>query len=527
MPALTFDRFEGGLDVRPAHALANAKILRGLTNAYISTGRSIKKRPCLELIATLEAGTVGLKTIGTKLATFYGTGAAINHADTRFQAYRVPHWTSGAAPTKIHFCDAFNALPYIVAEYAGPVYRHHYLDDPGVWVTATAYSVGAFRRPITANGFRYEVTAIAGTGTSGGVEPVWPTTIGATVIDNPGANQITWTCRTFAITDTNCPHTKPVTKRQQKMYAASGTNVRFCKTSDVRDWTAASDAGFLAAGLQASGSDQVTALGQFGSNLAVFFSDSTQVWEVDPTPSNNALTGSIENVGTIFPKSPRAMAGDLFFLAQNGFRSVSLLALTNNLQDQDIGTGIDALVKPAFATTDDPISIYYPLLGQWWCINGATAWVYSFSRTSKLSAWSKFTFPFTIDDATVLDQELYVRTGNDVYKVSTSVTKDGVSSTPLVDIAMYFQDAQKPGVLKMWWGVDVIGTGTPTISFLHDAADQTLESSTYQYPAITEPGTLNPVELCSTRIAPHIQHQIDEEFEISLVTLYYEDLGVR
>lgn len=526
MPALTFDRFEGGLDVRPARALANAKILRGLTNAYISTGRSIRKRPCLELIATLEAGTVGLKTIGTKLATFYGTGAAITHADTRFQAYRVPHWTTGAAPTKIHFCDAFNALPYIVAEYAGPVYRHHYLDGGSTasptWAALTVYAANAFVVPTTQNGFRYEVTA-GGGGASGGAEPAWPTTIGSTVVN--GA--LTFTCRTFAITDTNCPHTKPVTKRQQKMYAASGSNVRFCKTGDVRDWTAASDAGFLPAGLQATGSDQVTAVGQFQSNLAVFFSDSLQVWVVDPDPANNALTGSVENVGTIFPKSPRAMAGDLFFLAQNGFRSVSLLALTNNLQDQDVGTGIDKIVKPSFVSTDDPISIYYPKLGQWWCLNGDEAWVYSFSRTSKLSAWSKFTFDISIDDATILDQELYVRSGDNVYKVSTDVYKDGTSSTPLVDIEMYFQDAQKPGVLKQWWGVDVIGTGTPTISFLFDAADETLESQEYEYPAVTEPGTLNPVELCSTRIAPHIQHQIDEELEISLITLYYEDLGVR
>lgn len=530
MPVITFDDYAGGLDVRPAAALARANILRILENAYITTGKSIRKRPCLNFEATLEAGTVGLKAFGGKLNTFYGVGTAINHADTRFVARRVPHWTTGASPTKIHYCDQYNALMYVVAEYAGPVYRHHYLDDPGIWVTATAYGVGVFRRPTVANGFRYEVTAIAGSGTSGGAEPVWPTTIGTTVVDNAGANQITWTCRTFAITDTNCPHTKETTKQAQKMYAkgaVDATTVRFCKTGDPRDWTAASDAGFLAPGLYAKGSDQVTAIGPFQkSGLAIFFSDNSQVWTVDADPANNALLDNIEGIGTLYHRAAGAVSRDLFFLAQSGFRSVSLISITDNLQDNDVGSAIDTLVKAQISASDDPLSMYYPKLGQFWCINGSTVWVYTFSRTSKISAWSKFTLPFTIDDATVLNQELYVRTGNDVYRVSDSVYKDGISNIPLVDILMFFQDGKRPGVLKQFTGVDTICTGQPTISYLFAADNQTLESQAYELPAVTEPGVLYPVELMSTRIAPHIQHQKDEAFELSSLMLHYENLGV-
>jgi hypothetical protein len=131
MPALTFDDFAGGLDVRPAAALSKPNILRVLTNAYITTGKAIKKRPCLTLEATLEAGTVGLKAFGGKLNTFYGAAAAITHADTRFVARRVPHITTGAAPTKAHYCDQYNALMYVAVEFGDGTFRHHYLDDPG------------------------------------------------------------------------------------------------------------------------------------------------------------------------------------------------------------------------------------------------------------------------------------------------------------------------------------------------------------------------------------------------------------
>jgi hypothetical protein len=529
MPVITFDDFAGGLDVRQAAALSKPNILRVLTNAYVTTGKSIKKRPCLDKIATLEPGTVGLKAFGGKLNTFYGQATAITHADARFVARRTPHITTGAGPIKVHYCDQYNALMYVAVEFGDGTFRHHYLDGATTasptWVGGAVHAANTFAVPTVPNGFRYEATA-GGGGASGAGEPVWPLVLGATVVD--GA--LTWTCRTFAVTDVNCPHTKQVTKQAQKMYAvgaADNTTVRYCKTGDPRDWTAASDAGFIAAGLYAKGSDQVTAIGPFQkSGVAIFFSDNAQVWTVDPNPANNALVDNIEGIGTLYHRAAGPVSRDLFFLAQNGFRSVSLITITDNLQDNDVGSAIDALVKAQITASDEPMSLYYPKLGQFWCINGSTVWAYTFSRTSKISAWSKFTLPFTIDDATVLNQELYVRTGDEVYRVSDAVYKDGVSSIPLVDVQMFFQDGKRPGVLKQFVGMDIIGTGMWTISHLFAADNQTLESQAYEYPAITEPGALYPVELLSTRIAPHFSHQKDEPAELNAAMLHFENLGV-
>jgi hypothetical protein len=68
--------------------------------------------------------------------------------------------------------------------------------SPAVWAALTAYSVGSYVGPVSTNsqkGLYFKATAISGTGTSQSTEPVWPTIVGGTVIDNPGANQITWT----------------------------------------------------------------------------------------------------------------------------------------------------------------------------------------------------------------------------------------------------------------------------------------------------------------------------------------------
>ena len=58
------------------------------------------------------------------------------------------------------------------------------------WAASAAIASGAKRRPTTTNNRIYQA---GGAGTTGGTEPTWPTTIGATVTDNG----ITWTCLAF------------------------------------------------------------------------------------------------------------------------------------------------------------------------------------------------------------------------------------------------------------------------------------------------------------------------------------------
>lgn len=62
------------------------------------------------------------------------------------------------------------------------------------WAATTVYAAGTFIVPDSPNGFYYKATSVSGSGTSGGSQPTFPTTVGMTVIDNTGANQITWTC---------------------------------------------------------------------------------------------------------------------------------------------------------------------------------------------------------------------------------------------------------------------------------------------------------------------------------------------
>lgn len=72
------------------------------------------------------------------------------------------------------------------------------------WAGGVAYASGALVQGLilnqypypyySLNGLFYQAGPVVGSHTSAAIPPVWPTITGATVIDNPGSNQITWTC---------------------------------------------------------------------------------------------------------------------------------------------------------------------------------------------------------------------------------------------------------------------------------------------------------------------------------------------
>lgn len=458
MAEIAYDRFEGGLDRRYNRPVGGANILWVLKNAYITTGKKIKKRPCFVSVATLEAGTKGLKAAGGVLNTFYGQGT-VTHANPLFRANKVAHPTLAIDVAKAHFAEMFNGFLYASVEYTNGDVKHHYLD-----------------------------------GTS-------PT----------------------HIADVNCPNSKQVVKLSQKIYAAKGGDVGFCATALPRNWTLVLDSGTVSSATNAAGSDTVTAVGNFNSDLAIFFQDGVQVWHVDPDPSLNVLKSSSNSAGTAFAKAGQTLAQDFVFLAKTGFRSLSVAVLTSNLQENDIGSAIDKL-RSEIVDTDDPVSIYFPTLGQLLVFNGVKVYTYSFSKSNKLSAWADGTFPFTIDAVAVLNGELYARSGDNVYRYSTTAFKDA-GTAPLVEVEMYFQDGKAPGIEKIFQGFDAVITGNPRVAFRYDPRDESLVTDFLPISSDTRPGDLYPMELCATSVAPIWNHQADEDFQLDQMLLYYEKLG--
>ena len=432
MATITFDRFDLGIDLRKGASVSDANRLLEMKNAAVTTGLATEKRPGLTKVADLEPGTKGLFAAFGKLQTFYGDGT-ITHANTLFQANKVLYSGGALAVTDVPFADVFNGKIYAAVEYTGGIVEHHYLDGS-------------------------------------------PTT---------------------HIADANCPDTRACLKIASKIFAVgagAGDVVRYSKTGDPRDWSAASDAGFLPTGLNSRGDRATNALGIYQNKLVALSRDGAQVWQVDPDPTNMRLEDIVENVGTSYSRSVANVSSDLYFLSDYGFRSITTLQYTNNLADVDIGSPIDKLVRSALTPGGpNPKAFYFYGTGQYICAIGNRLFVYAISRTSRIAAWSQYFLAQPVDAFAELNQVLYIRSGDSVYKLDEDMrTDDGILYEVLVQLP--YMDFKKPASLKQVYGIDVVLEGKCFLSMGFDVRDPDAFTPEVLAKGNTRGGGMLPIE---------------------------------
>ena len=493
MPAITYKDFGGGLDRRLPISVQEANRLWVLKDAYITAGKKISKRPGLRLVSSEISGSVGLTAMSGGLQVFSETGSGFI-PPAGIGALEVDGYTSGELAgilVDVLYAEIFQGFPYVVAVHAvlsirpdpppgqvaspGLVFqylpKHHYLD--------------------------------------GGV--------------------------TTRITDANCSHGASVTKAAGRIFSIGAEVVRFCAAGNARDWTTASDAGFLSASLQQDTRGSPTAVGTFEDTLVVCFADGTQVWNVATDPAANAIRRRMSGIGTIHPQSLATFYRDLVFAGTFGVRSMSVQESVDRFDETDVGVPVDTLVGPAQAAHEasswQPVrAAWLPQLGQYWLIYdaGSTSKVfaYSFSRSSKLACWSVYEFPVLITGIASLQGKVYVRSASSLYELAADqYTDNGMAIN--VDVQMAFQDAKSPGVEKMFYGADYVFSGTATISYLYDPRDTGKETTPQTVTGDSRAGTVVPVEVCAAAIAPRFRHSADEAFSLDLASLYFHPLTVQ
>ncbi|ALV06700.1 hypothetical protein [Roseateles depolymerans] len=499
MPSVTFNDFSGGLDLRLPINVQDASRLWVLRNAYVTLGRRLKKRPCLKRLADYTlTGSYGLENVNGQLAVFVPRGSPITlptamatiQSGTSFKPlvtqYQldIPSIADASANLiGINYADIFQGYPYVVAKYLvqyspsmpNPTqlaYYHHYVDT------------------------------------------------------NPST----------LIADVNCPRTPSATKAASRIFAINGETVRYCAAGAARNWTTASDAGFLPVALQQDTKEPCTAVGTFQDSLVVFFPEGAQIWDVAVDPSANQIRKRIYGVGTNYPMTLASWALDLGFLSQFGFRSMTVAANTDRIDDTDLGVPIDAPVVDDIATSNalsfvsriEPFGAWIPQLGQYWCVfdNGVTSkvWAYSFSKSAKIGCWSEYTLPVRATALASLGGKVYLRTASALYEIDAGTFTDDGTPVP-VEVQMAFQDAKSPGVSKQFTGADYVMVGGADVSFKYDPRDLGKESIPQNISGDTRPGDVIPVEIQATALAPVFRHQADEDFELTQATFYFQVLG--
>ncbi len=236
-----------------------------------------------------------------------------------------------------------------------------------VWPTTVGLTVvdgGVTWEAVQANSVTWQAFPLMVSHTS--VEPTWPLIPGAFVIDGG----VKWECVGKNIQDENCPHSKVVAIVASKVFATDGDIVRFCATVNPLDWTTANDAGYLPTGIQQANANDAAVMGIYRSNLVVFNASTFQMWQVDPDPAAMALLDQMEGIGSVHQQAAQPVGDELFFLSQLGARTVGIAAGSTNLSAGDVGSPVDTLVQAALvdclASGQRPIATYYPSAGQYW-----------------------------------------------------------------------------------------------------------------------------------------------------------------
>lgn len=528
MPSVTFADFDGGIDLTRPSKLQGANRFRSLVNAYITKGKTIKKRPGCKFVWSWGPGVKGFHAIGGALRGYYGAG------NTNITQPIVGAFVQSQGKFLVH------RLQYGVDATGG------YNQVEGI-SSAFRYNGGQYVVTRTQAGFRHHYFT------------------GSPAIQTD-------------ITDVNCPHGSSAVTLQQKVFAVSPTGVvRFTASLQPGvNYTAPNDAGFLPVNNQTTGSQQPIAVGEFLKKLVVLYPSATQIWNVGPDPQSHSFDQRIA-IGSNFEDSHSNVGTDLFFGSTAGVRSVTLNsnALTSSALDLDVGTPVDNLYLEKIKTLSGAvIGRYFPSLGQYWFITGSSALVYSFSRTSKIYAWSEYNFPWAVGGADELDGIVYLRsTDGDIYEfadgytvddnASLAVSNTGIARDPTawinggmpaagqsvieLRIRTPFFDMKNPAATKHIEAFDIVSTrenrraSTPYLEefyemqFLYrsDSGTGGFVGSEFiggpinmdELPDDTRPHGHLPLGLCAPTFSVDLVHTIPEDIEISALVFHYESMG--
>lgn len=508
---LQIEDFKGGLDTRRLEVSAAPGSLQVFQNGHINRGGEIEIAKKLVPKYVLPSGTLGLVAANN---TNYVFGSIAEPSGVPsgvlYQRLQAP---DGEALTEIIVTDVFKGKPYVTAKFANNKIYHFNdgvlvpdwyrglvrssmtnLNGVAVDIAADAATdpvanLSVSVNTITITGKTNNVNfSVTGTATNGGTvndQTITVTTTQAATVSLP---QITTVLLggTFDAGDKfgytindNVYGASPVTDEQtsvvltykNKMYAGASTNLFFSTVTNASLWRNNNVSGTINTGFgvidlaaQSANDENITGLGVYQGNLAVFTRNSVQIWAMDANPSANILIQILDNTGTRSPKTIKSFGDiDLFYLSESGIRSLRARDSSNAAYTTDVGTPIDDIILEEIRTATSAqvtgaVAVIEPRDGRYVMAFKDTEYVFSFFSTSRISSWSTYKPGITITDYSILNGRLYARSGDVIYLLGGDDNDQYTEEEVIVE--MPYLDARTIGSWKRWCGIDVILQGT-------------------------------------------------------------------
>lgn len=150
------------------------------------------------------------------------------------------------------------------------------------------------------------------------------------------------------------------------------------------------------------------------------------------------------------------------------------------------------------------------------------AWVYTINRTGQVGAWSRYTFPWSVDSIALLGEKLYLRANNKVYVVTEGADND--DGVPVVGTVQWpWLDFGSPGFTKMMQSVDVVGSGPGAVSLQIGYDQRAVEAFTPSYTIPIDTLTGMPVPMPVSAPTFSVRLTFTGEWSLQAVNLYLAD----
>jgi len=448
---LSIADFRRGLDTRRSPLTAPSGSLRILENAVINPGGEIEKRFAFVPVTTLPS----------PYGYLFGQGSTL-HAFAVGSAPAIPQGTSPV-----------------------PIVGHNLAAPAGDTITEL----------IDAEAFdnKFQVSGLG----SSGASYVW--------YDNALVHEV----------DSSQSHGTYSRTYRTKMYRVDGIYLRFSGVNNpaVSDPSSTSNpgAGFINIAINDPDGETLRGMEVYYDKMAVFARLMTQLWTLDPDPSNDKLA-QVLRIGTVAGHSIAQFGtGDVLFLSDSGVRSLKALNINLAASVSDVGSAIDPILTPIVrndpTTTARAVSVVQPIYGRYWLHLGDTIYVLSFFPAGEITAWSTFTLDFTLNQFAVVENRVFCLGSDNVVRLYGGPDLNTYDANMVVRVRTPHMASQKPTTNKRVQSVDVIGTGAWSVSvgMLPNQTDQ------FELCANIVDNTLGNMSIpfagYGTHVGVHLEHQ--------------------
>jgi hypothetical protein len=249
-----------------------------------------------------------------------------------------------------------------------------------------------------------------------------------------------------------------------KMYTATGSILYSSKIEEISFGATDEGVGFYDMSTHASGTEDVTGLGEYQDALAIFSRRATQIWSFAADPDSAAKAQSLPRIGAIAPRSVVSLNGtDVFFLSDTGIRSLRARTGVSTAAATDVGTPIDedvvaALQAATVTQAREAFAEVEPTSGRYWLTLAGTTYVFSYFPAAGIAAWSTYALPAGASAIAVADERTFIRSGNTIFLFGGEDGDDYDASAAEVETA--YLDGRGIATWKAWRGIDIAATGS-------------------------------------------------------------------